>query len=78
MKSNGTCGIAFFFVRRRLADFLDFVEENGKAPWLHPALAIAALTGARRSEIMRSEIRDFDFDRGIATLREKKRQHSKS
>ena len=27
---------------------------------------------------MRSEIRDFDFKRGIATLREKKRRQSKS
>ena len=67
-----------FLCEKEVGDFLAFVEKHGKAPWLHPALAIAALTGARRSEIMRSEIRDFDFTRGIATLREKKRQHSKS
>jgi integrase len=67
-----------FLSEKEVGDFLDFVAENGKVPWLHPALAIAAHTGARRSEIMRSELRDFDFDRGIATLREKKRVHSKS
>ena len=67
-----------FLDEKEIADFLKYVAENGKVPWLHPAMAIAAYTGARRSEIMRSEIRDFDFDRGIATLREKKRVHSKS
>jgi integrase len=67
-----------FLCEKEVSAFLDYVAENGKAPWLHPALAIAALTGARRSEIMRSEIRDFDLTRGIATLREKKRKQSKS
>lgn len=67
-----------FLNEKEVAEFLDFVATNGKVPWLHPALAIAAYTGARRSEIMRSEIRDFDFDRGSVTLREKKRKHTKS
>jgi integrase len=67
-----------FLTEKEVGNFLTFVEKNGAAPWLYPALAIAALTGARRSEIMRSEICDFDFTRGIATLREKKRQQSKS
>ncbi len=67
-----------FLSEGEIAEFLKYVAENGKAPWLHPALTIAAYTGARRSEIMRSEIRDFDLERGIVTLREKKRQHSKS
>jgi integrase len=67
-----------FLTEKEVGDFLAFVEKHGKAPWLHPALAIAALTGARRSEILRSEISDFDFPSGIATLREKKREHSKS
>jgi integrase len=67
-----------FLTEEEVTDFLAFVQEHGKAPWLHPALAIAARTGARRSEIIRSEIRDFDLTRGIATLREKKRVHTKS
>lgn len=67
-----------FLDEKEVNTFLAFVEKNGKAPWLHPALAIAAFTGARRSEIMRSEVRDFDFTRRIASLREKKRKHSKS
>jgi integrase len=67
-----------FLNEKEVNTFLAFVEKNGKAPWLHPAIAIAAYTGARRSEIMRSEVRDFDFTRRIATLREKKRKQSKS
>ena len=67
-----------FLDEKEIADFLKYVAENGKVPWLHPAMAIAAYTGARRSEIMRSEIRDFDFGRDVVTLREKKRKHSKS
>jgi len=67
-----------FLTEKEVGDFLAFVEKHGKALWLHPAIAIAALTGARRSEIIRSEIRDFDFTRGIATLREKKREQSKN
>ena len=67
-----------FLDEKEIADFLKYVAESGKVPWLHPAMAIAAYTGARRSEIMRSEIRDFDFGRDVVTLREKKRKHSKS
>jgi integrase len=66
-----------FLREKEVLDFLAFVEKNGKAPWLHPALAIAAFTGARRSEILRSEIKDFDFNRDVLTLREKKRDHTK-
>ncbi len=58
--------------------FLAFVRERSQTPWFYPAVAIAAFTGARRSEILRSELRDFDCTRGVATLREKKRQHSTS
>ena len=50
-----------FLREKEVLTFLAYVEKNGKAPWLHPAIAIAAFTGARRSEILRSEIKDFDF-----------------
>jgi integrase len=66
-----------FLREKEVLAFLAYVEKNGKAPWLHPALAIAAFTGARRSEILRSETKDFDFRRAVLTLREKKRDHTK-
>jgi integrase len=65
-----------FLREAEVRNFLAHIEEKGPA-WLHVALAIAAYTGARRSEILRSEVRDFDFDRGTLTLREKKRDHTK-
>lgn len=64
-----------FLREAEVLEFLGFIEQKGT--WLYPALAIAAFTGARRSEILRSEIKDIDFTRGIVTLREKKRDHSK-
>jgi integrase len=39
--------------------------------------AFVALTGARRSEMLRSRIEDIDFDAGVVRIREKKRDKSK-
>jgi integrase len=39
--------------------------------------SFAAFTGARRSEMLRSQIEDFDFDAGVVTIREKKKDRSK-
>jgi integrase len=41
-------------------------------------LVFAAHTGARRSELIRSEALDFDFEAGTVLLREKKRAKGKS
>lgn len=46
-------------------------------PWLYPAAIAVAHTGCRRSEMMRSEIDDFDFESGIVRWREKKKNHKK-
>ena len=48
-----------FLRGKEILAFLAYVKKSGKAPWLYPALAIAAYTGARRSEIMRSECAGF-------------------
>jgi integrase len=39
---------------------------------MNVAFCIAAYTGARRSEILRSRVDDIDFDAGTITIREKK------
>jgi integrase len=67
-----------FLSEEEVLEFLAFTKDAPQASWLHPALSLAAFTGARRSEIRRSEVQDFDFARGIVTLRERKRKHSKS
>jgi integrase len=43
-------------------------------PWVHPMVAFAAHTGARRSEIGRVRTEDVDFAQGVITIREKKRR----
>jgi integrase len=44
---------------------------------VHVAVSLAAYTGARRSEILRSQIDDVNLDAGTFTIREKKRDHSR-
>lgn len=56
---------------------LDYVETNGRCPYVYPMSVVAAHTGARRSEILRSRIEDFDFEARVVTIREKKRQKGK-
>lgn len=49
------------------------VEEKATAPWLYPMVATAAYTGARRSELLRMEAADVNFEAGTVLVREKKR-----
>jgi integrase len=64
-----------FLREKEVLEFLAYIET--KRTWLYPAIAIAVFTGARRSEILRCEAKDFDFARGVMILREKKRDHTK-
>jgi len=41
--------------------------------WVYAAFCLAAYTGARRSEILRSRVDDLDCEAGTITIREKKR-----
>lgn len=52
---------------------LDHVKERARHPWIHPMLATAAYTGARRGELLRMRIGDVDFSAGVVSIREKKR-----
>jgi integrase len=57
-------------------EMLAHVRERAGHPWIHPLLATAAYTGARRSELIRMRVSDVDFEGGVITVREKKRSHS--
>jgi integrase len=59
-------------------EVLAWVRENARYPFLHPMFAFAAFTGARRSEMIRSEREDWDFDAGIVSIREKKADRAKT
>src|SRR5262249_25005078 len=45
--------------------------------FLYPMFVLAAHTGARRSEMMRSRVEDFDFEERTVLIREKKRDKTK-
>ncbi|MEQ8853635.1 site-specific integrase [Gimesia sp.] len=67
-----------FLREKEIMDLLEFVKKNAINDFIYPAFAFAAYTGARRSEIMRSEIHDFDFKQKKVTIRQKKRETDKN
>jgi len=67
-----------FLDENQLGELLEFVKENAVYPFIYPMVAVAAYTGARRSEICRSLIDDFKFQDDIITLRERKRRKDRA
>ncbi|MAT73487.1 MAG: hypothetical protein CMJ58_28730 [Planctomycetaceae bacterium] len=57
-----------------LAAVLDTVREKPRYEFLYPMTAMAAYTGARLSELCRSQACDIDMQQGSILIREKKRQ----
>ena len=60
-----------------VAEILEYIRENAAAPWFYPLMAFCALTGARRSEMLRSRVDDWDFENGTVHIRELKRDKTK-
>lgn len=65
---------SLYLTTEEIVELLAFVYENAAHPWIHPILATAAYTGARRSELLRMQVADVDLEAGILTIRERKRQ----
>lgn len=61
----------------QVEELLKQIKDNAKSKWLYPMACFAAYTGARRSEIMRSEVDDVDFDGKTVRVREKKKDQRK-
>jgi integrase len=60
-----------------IAECLEHVRRQKDVPaFVYPMFAFIAHTGARRSEMMRSRVEDFDFGRLKVTIREKKKSRS--
>lgn len=66
-----------FLTKAELAEFLRFAKVNAHQPFLYPMVAFAALTGARRSELLRALIDDVDLEAKTALVRERKRVRGK-
>jgi integrase len=61
----------------QVAEVLEIVQKKTRTKWLYPFLVTAAYTGARRAELFRSRIEDFDFESKVFHIRELKRSRSK-
>ena len=59
--------------KEEIALLLTFVKGHGTMPWVYPLLCTAAHTGARRSELLRVQVADVNFDADTILIREKKR-----
>jgi integrase len=59
--------------KEEITQLLDYVNGHAAYPWIYPFLCTAAHTGARRSELLRIEVADVDFDAEMILIREKKR-----
>src|SRR5262249_24888228 len=57
---------------------LEHVRLKAAYPFIHPMFAFCAYTGARRSEILRSEREDWDFAAGTVAIRQKKADTSRT
>lgn len=62
-----------FLTLSEVNEFLDYVQEYARHSFLYPMVVAAAHTGARRSELVRSSVDDFDLDGNTVTIRERKR-----
>jgi integrase len=68
---------ALFLDRTQIAECLAYVKSSAAYPFVYAMFVFVAHTGARRSEMRRSRVEDFDFAAGRVSIREKKRDRSK-
>jgi integrase len=66
-----------FLTVDEIEELLNHVKENASQPFLYPMFVFAAHTGARRSEIMRSNLADLDFAGNSVIIHERKRVRGK-
>jgi integrase len=66
-----------FLTGAEVSEVLEHIKGNAKATWFYPLMAFCALTGARRAEMLRSRIDDWDFQNGTVHIRELKRDKTK-
>ena len=63
-----------FLDEKLVAELLEHVKKTASHPFIYPMFALAAYTGARRSEICRSMMDDFKFEDDLVVIRERKRR----
>ena len=76
-EEQSTLWECLYLTLRDVHEVLEHVRNNAMHPFIHPMFVLAAMTGARRSEICRARIDDFDFENLAVTIREKKRKQGR-
>ncbi len=69
---------SMFLTATEIQEVLAHVKQAARYPFVYPMFVFVAHTGARRSEIQRSQVDDFDFSAGVVGIREKKKDHAKT
>lgn len=64
---------SLFLTKEEIGEILDAVRDAVTHSFIYPMFVFVAHTGARRSELLRSRIEDFDFGTRIVKVREKKK-----
>jgi integrase len=68
---------ALYLTLPEVERLLAHVKEHAIHPWIHPLVATAAHTGARKGELLRMRVTDVDFSTSVLVIREKKRAHDR-
>ncbi len=61
-----------------IKSILKLVKSQPAQPFVYPMITFAAMTGARRSEIIRVKVTDIDLTQNIVTIHEKKKVKNKT
>lgn len=69
---------ALYLSMEEISELLQQVRSLDGLPCMYPMIATAVYTGARRSELLRSQVHDIDLEGNMLTIREKKRVKGKS
>ncbi|MBI3465103.1 MAG: site-specific integrase [Planctomycetes bacterium] len=68
---------SLFLTLDEIREVLAHVNASARFSFVYPMFVFAAHTGARRSEILRSQVDDFDLIARVVRIREKKRDRTK-
>jgi integrase len=68
---------SLYLLPAEVTELLAYVRQAARYSWIYPALCLIAHTGIRRSEVLRTQIDDVDFQSGTITVKEKKRVRGK-
>lgn len=80
MKEQKALWDCLFLDTEQVTEFLDWADQKGArhpVPFFVPLLNAVAHTGARISELLRSQVSDWNFEAGVVALREKKKSKTK-